>query len=351
MDGVVLPSYMRAQETRPEPLAGRIFSNVAMRAGEVIDVFYPDDARNRTGTPKQVQYVVRCDHRDGVGQLVTDDYVATVANKFGGVGDRERYTLRPRSNADARDGSRVLILCINGAKNNAVILAGFRHPDGPADDTKAALAGQGAAHPEAPLGYEWEFNGVRVSINDQGEVSLLASGATDTNGSPSPTRDPTNVGSSIVIQKNGTIRISNNRSDTGETIEIDSAKRQIHLKSQGSESSTEKSWTLTTGEDVVIEAGGDIKMIADGNAMLDAGGNTYVGTSGPHENLVLGQQLRTALLEFIEQVVVANAGTWGVFAGVPVLMGPSVLSSATLWMQKWLASPVPPILSKSSFTE
>jgi len=119
---------------------------------------------------KQWVYIVHVAYRDGVGIRSITPYRCTVSDLFGGMGDHFRYTLnRAGTTGDQgyTKGSRVLVLCPNGDKSNALIVGGMRHTkDETSDPNNVFLA--------------FQFNGVNVRIDSDGALSLVVSGATKT---------------------------------------------------------------------------------------------------------------------------------------------------------------------------
>lgn len=216
-DGTIVPSYLNARRTlRPQP-SGQ-FGNIMLRLGEVKEIVYPDDARNVS--KKVVEYRVAVQQRDrGVG--VTTDYThCVVSNLFGGLGDKLRYTVRSSTEKDIDpqtglgDGAIVLLLCINGETNNAVIIGGFQSQD------DAVESEEDGHH------LHFNFNGIDVAINKDGEFSFEFDGATKNDGNLTDEADANASGTKITITKDGTLTIA----DGGiQTMVIDRPNKTISL--------------------------------------------------------------------------------------------------------------------------
>ena len=122
----VLPHYL---EMRP-PSGDGAFGNMVMRVGEVQELIPPDDPRNLS--KKFIEYRVLVQHLDGETLTGTSREYAhcVLINPFGGLADRAFWLLRADSKRDDTGlgkGSKVLMMCVNGEHNSAVILGGVRY--------------------------------------------------------------------------------------------------------------------------------------------------------------------------------------------------------------------------------
>ena len=76
----------------------------------------------------------------------------------------------------------VLLLCLNGFSDSAIIISSLSNPQ-----RQSTLTGDG-------LHLEGEYNGVNIKVNSDGSTSLTFNGATDNNGNPvTPGQGPTTV--------------------------------------------------------------------------------------------------------------------------------------------------------------
>jgi len=168
-DGSVIPSFLGVIDTsRPEPTG--MWTNTMLRHGEVTDIIFPDDTRSLSH--KFIEYKVRVQHRDATGYATIEYGNCYVANLFGGIGDKLRFTLRKDSRFhDLGTGSKVLILCISGETQNAVIIGGIRDSQETVKDQRTD-------------GHNlfFEFNGLQSSINDAGEFTVTRLGKTQSDG-------------------------------------------------------------------------------------------------------------------------------------------------------------------------
>lgn len=195
----IIPAHLALHET-PRHYDGDVFDNVRVRFGEVQGIVYPDDAKSRSKT--FAEYSVYVQYRSN-GVMAAKLYENCVlVNQFGGLADQETFTLRFEKNPSTRQkgmtklgkGSKVLIACINGETERAVIIGGVRDPQDSDKDLK-----------DNGHNYHWLFNGVSLDVNKDGEVTLKYSGATDIDGKTSA--DSSKTGSLITLDKDGHVII------------------------------------------------------------------------------------------------------------------------------------------------
>jgi len=193
-DGSIIPSFLGVIDTsRPESTG--MWTNTMLRHGEVTDIIYPDDTRSLSH--KFIEYKVRVQHRDGTGYATIEYGNCYVANLFGGIGDKLRFTLRKDSRFhDLGTGSKVLILCISGETQNAVIIGGIRDSQETVKDQKAD-------------GHNlfFEFNGLQSSINDAGEFTVTRLGKTQSDGTPDSSVNQSLVNQILSMTVDGKIKV------------------------------------------------------------------------------------------------------------------------------------------------
>lgn len=174
----VIPSFLDVVGRPSRFDTGTAFNNVSLHIGEVQEMFYPNHPRNRS--KKVVEYRVFAqilENGAGVGKMY--DY-CVLLNPFAGFADKASWTLRPENKANSVSksdttpgkGSKVLLLCINGEQNNAVILGGLRDQ---AD----------AVETDAGHNLHLNFNGVDAAVNAEGELTIKYGGKTNAAGKTS----------------------------------------------------------------------------------------------------------------------------------------------------------------------
>lgn len=201
-DGSVVPSFLGVSNTTSPDLDTT--TNPFMREGEVVEIVYPDDKRSRT--KKVLEYIVEVQHTDR-GTSTAKLYNCVLANPLAGLADRIHFTLRTRkpqqkgkgkSDGKYEFGSKVLIVCINGHQHDAVIISGL-HDD---KNQKYRNAKSKGHH------FEAEFNGMLFEINKDGELTITYNGKNESNGKMSKSVDKNATGTTVKIQKNGSIRLA-----------------------------------------------------------------------------------------------------------------------------------------------
>jgi hypothetical protein len=160
-----------------------------------------------------------------------------------------------------QEGTIVLLLCLDGSSEKAIIISSLHHPSRKTKLNKDTFAA-GA------------MNGIEWSINEDGGFTVVFKGKTTADGKPA---DEKIGGSNIRIEKDGSIQISDNAK---ESIRIDQTKKIISLNA-------EKDININTDANLnlVAKANGnitikDLVMKASGAANIEATGEVSVKSSG-----------------------------------------------------------------------
>lgn len=294
-DGTVIPSYLQVEHTLdPEPSG--MFGNIMLRIGEVREVVYPNNPNSLS--KKVVEYRVAVQQRD-VGVGVTTEYShCVVGSLFGGVADKLRYTVRPSTgqnvdqDTDLGNGSMVLLLCVNGETDNAIIIGGFPAP---------------RDVPEADEGHHlhFNFNGIDVAINKNGEFALTFGGATKNDGTLVDGADAGASGTNVAIAKDGSLSITD--ASGKQFFKIDHTNKTIALTADG-----EYDVTCTNGN-VVIKS--------EGVLVGDATDAWVKGTSYRRAESQMNKQVSAALQGI--SIAATQLGALLAAAGSLMSMGPA----------------------------
>jgi len=217
----VIPSFLGRRSN--EYYDGDMFDNIRLRAGEVQEIVYPDDERNLSG--RFTEYRVLVQHRAN-GTAVTKMYDhCLLANFLGGLADKVHYTLRPEpSDADSQKngvgkGSKVLLLCVNGESDNAVILSGMR--DG-ADQTDAQSKAKDLGHH-----FYFNFNGISFFVDKDGQAVFTYNGKTDIDGKTNSDVDSKAVGTTLKFTNDGNAQFADK--DAKNALTIDHANKKVTI--------------------------------------------------------------------------------------------------------------------------
>lgn len=223
-DGTVIPSFVSMS---PRGISGggntQINDNV-LRLGEIKKLIYPD---NPLSYGKQtVEYEVEVQYRDGNGITTTSIYRgATISTLFGGEADRFHATLRPdaiRSLTEpVGEGSKVVILCLSGDQKRGIILGGIEDPRNKRKEKK-----------DDGHNLYFEFNGVRATINKEGEFQVRFIGATTTQGLLKDGVKEEDSGSLIKFTRGGSLILATDDGNEHK-ITLDHANSEIKILTTG----------------------------------------------------------------------------------------------------------------------
>jgi len=244
-NGTVLPSGLLSQDTR-SGLAGfnKTYKNFALRAGIVIASYDVDSKKNVSKIlPEYDILVIEQDENRGITPVTYRNCI--MANGFGGIGDYLEYRLRPQKKKTnkkldgkdfaGQDGSIVLILCLDGVSEKAIIVGGLQHPE-----RKTKLKGKDQI-------LAGEFNGMAISIADDGSANLTFKGATENDGTP---KDKSQGNTTIDIEKDGTLQFKNK----GATYRMEKAGNVLLQNIGTATIDSKKTISVKSGDKLNVEA-------------------------------------------------------------------------------------------------
>lgn len=203
-DGTIVPSFLSVNQTEQHS-QGSYFGNAYMIKGEVIKIIYPQDSDSNSG--QFIEYNVYIDNRNngtGNNEILHN---CSLSNGFAGLADKSAITLRAASQQPWKtgngysDGSKVLVLCVNGESTKPTIIGGLR-------DIADTSEQQDTAD-DPGLHAFWLFNGINTSINQDGELSVVFEGPTKNDGTLDTDKvDQDSTGTSFTITKNGNAELA-----------------------------------------------------------------------------------------------------------------------------------------------
>lgn len=257
----VMPSSILQERTESDfNYSQRISNNTTLKMGVVIEVIELEDKLN-------------------VSKVTTEYNVMTIESQnshvykncmavdgFGGITDFFNKKLRPttdpvkvskRNALNKQNGSIVLLLCIDGHSEQAIILGSIAHPD----RKNGKLTKDKGHH------LEGEFNGVNWQIDKDGALTVKFNSASDNDGKY---KDSKAGGSTLKMEKDGSIEASDG---SKEKIRIDKTSKTVSV-------SAEKDISLTTDANANITAKKNINAKATSNLLLDAGGSATMKSGG-----------------------------------------------------------------------
>lgn len=175
MDGSVIPSFLKYDSTASYSRKDQI-NRYELVIGEVKNVVYPDADNSRTKL--FMEYDVWAHVRSNSiseGQLF---YNCVQINPLAGLADQTYHILRanPKAGETGKgfgDGSKVLLLCLNGETFYPIIIGGVQDSK---DESQKDLS-------KDELLFKWIYNGIDVQINNDGEATVTYLGKTKNDGS------------------------------------------------------------------------------------------------------------------------------------------------------------------------
>ena len=207
-----------------------------MRLGEIKALIYPDN--NLSYNKNTVEYEVEIQYRDGDGTYVSSLYRGVTVNTlFGGVADRFHATYRPGTD-DHSIGSKVLILCLAGDQRKAIIMGGIEDPASTRKEEK------GSGH-----NLFFEFNGVKFTIDKDGEPELTFRGATRADGTLSDAAIPEAEGTRVKVTRDGNLTVAT--PGDAQFIRLNHANKKIEVLA-------DTAWEVTVNGELRFGVGKDI---------------------------------------------------------------------------------------------
>lgn len=257
----VLPSSLLQERTNDDfNYSQKISSNFSLKVGVVTDIIELEDKRNVSKVT--TEYTVMA-----VEEQSNNVYSNCMAvDGFGGLGDFFNKKLRKTEDSvktnkktalNKQNGSIVLLLCIDGHSEQAIIVGSIAHPD----RKNGKLTKDKGHH------LEGEFNGINWQIDKDGALTVKFNSASDNDGKY---KDEKAGGSIVKIEKDGSIEATDGNK---EKIRIDKTKKTIDI-------AAEKDISATTDANANITAKKAVNIKATADALLDAGGSITLKSAG-----------------------------------------------------------------------
>jgi hypothetical protein len=267
MDRPVVPSYLQSAMGVPDSTSNTIlnYSEVSLRTGIIEEVLPPNHPRNRS--KRYTEYNVGISYVRGASNVTYKRYYSCVQmDTFGSLADTFQATLRKSTKPIAQlqevKGARVLVLCINDDTAHGIIVGGT--PNSTIPPTKEDLGHH----------LKFEFNGVLIEINKDGEASIAAKGPTDENGDVLQDYDP-DAATSIKMLQNGNVEIRSGYSEAASVV-LDAANGAINLNcTDGGLIVNSGEYSMVRGEEMLSAMENMYQTISDAlKALVPAGTGT-----------------------------------------------------------------------------
>jgi len=235
--GAVLPHFLSADNSANSSGFNKQYKNNSLRVGTIIKTHALDENSNVSKTA--VEYDVIVSEQDANKGSVHITYRNCLyQDGLGGIGDFFEKTLRSQKkkktkkdgfDSAGQDGSQVLLLCLNGASDRAIIIGSLKH-----HDRKTKLTGKG------PQMFG-SFNGIDVQIETDGSCRLTFNGATDNDGKPLDAKQGVTT---VDIEKDGSVQIKN----AGVTQRLQKDGKVVLNAEDTMSISNKKTLTISSGE-------------------------------------------------------------------------------------------------------
>jgi hypothetical protein len=242
-NGTVLPFGLLGQNDS-DMMAGfnKSYRNTPLRMGIVIKAYVISDPGNLTGLTTEYDVFV-FEQNEDKGSTIIKYKNCLSSEGLGSIADYFEKTLRVRGNlvqqgsplidTKGQNGAVVLLLCLDGMSDKAIIMSGLTHPD-----RQTNLVN------DQPY-LEGEYNGVNVVVANDGSAKFTFNGATDNDGN---IIDDSQGPTVAQIEKDG-------------SFQIDHSTITFRLDRNGTA-------TLTTDKDLDLNITGDVNVNAQGDATV-----------------------------------------------------------------------------------
>ena len=279
--------------------SGGAYSNFIFRQGEVFEIIYPDSPKSVSKTFTEYNVLVAHYENEVIGHKLYHN--CRLINPLAGGADKCTWTLRASTKTvedyKSSDGSKVLVLCVEGSYNRAVIVGGIL------DERCGGDSEKDGHH------LNWNFNGVNFKVNDDGSWEIVNTGKNTNLGSLDGSVDKDGIGTTVKVEANGNFSVTSAKKS--QSITIDNANDTITIQ-------------------------GDSDVIVDGKTI-------HLGTNAGQQ-AVLGNQLVEILQELITAITAMTSFTFGV---------PGTITSVPLNAPQFLAiaAKLQMILSNQTFVK
>lgn len=332
-NGAVLPSGLLGHNPEVE-MAGfnKSYRNYALKVGVILHSYDVKDNINISKLTTEYDVMVVEQHEDkGATTIVYKNCMSAAG--LGSVADYFEANLRKLEkntsgkdsiNLNNQNGATVLMLCLDGVGDKAIIIGAISHPD-----RKTNL------QTTAPY-LEGEYNGANIMVDNDGAATFTFKGATDNDGNPTDTTQGTTT---ISVEKDGSYQVGHDSI----TERLDRNGQYTVTSKDVATFNTDTNFAVNATEDIVLTAKGDLNGSMN-NLVLNAQGSATISCqklsiSASSDISMSGSQITMQGQSIVQikapQVSVQGQVALGSSGGMPVLL----LSS----MMLGYAGPIPVI--------
>lgn len=264
-NGTILPSGLLGQQSVEFVSAfNKTYEQVQLRAGIIIAAYDLDSKGNIRKTAPEYDVLVMEQDRNRGTTTTTYKNVVSIES-FGGMSDFFEYKRRPQTKTEKdsfqkTDGQFVLLLCLDGSSEKAIIIGSMKHAQ-----RLSKLTAKAGLH------LEGEYNGLNWSINKDGAFTLTFKSPTDNEGK---IINEKLAGSNFNIKKDGTLQLSTqdlNKPELNESITLDKTKQSLSLTAR-------KNTSISTGGDFTNAIKGSFNNTIEKDLSLSVTGSSTLSS-------------------------------------------------------------------------
>jgi hypothetical protein len=200
-NGTVLPHGLQSVRGYEANVAAfnQSYRNTGIKAGFITASYAANDPNNKSKLCTEYDvFTIEQFENKGTTSILYKNCLSSQG--FGSIADFFEFTLRYKTTQNQtgaptfsdQDGAIVLIKCLDNCGDKAIVVGNLIHPDRPTDITSIAPQMAG------------EYNGVAVTVNNDGSCSFTFKGATDSQGVPT---DPSQGNTTVQIATDGSFSI------------------------------------------------------------------------------------------------------------------------------------------------
>lgn len=244
---LIIPSYFKAGES--SSFSDYMFNNITLKIGQVIKANYPDSNKDKNAF---ITYDVLVNEQKDLEQYNAIYYDCMPTQSFGSAADYVEYSIRTNMNdKDQNDdllttgttielgndeqskkllGATVVIACIGGDGTSPVIVGYL--PSLILDQNKNYKP----QSKDDGRFLKFNFNGIKIDINNDGELFIQRQGPTNNDGTLDDKSDggkSESINSFFKIDKEGQILISTTAKEDASTLSKDDLDNVILIDKKG----------------------------------------------------------------------------------------------------------------------
>jgi hypothetical protein len=273
-DNSVLPSFLGVREVSDQSNGFTEFNSVY--AGEVRKIIDTSDPKNKNKKFLEYDVAISLFQNGTSSQMLL--YSVPISSIFGGAADYFKYKLRaseltqPKGNG-LSSGSKVLVVFIDGKRTKPIIIGGLKEAGN--DNFPSQTPSEKLEVDATP--FRFEYNGLTVGINDDGELLVFFRGKTKADGTLEYTADQLAEGAGFDFLKDGTLFF---HGPGNQSIKIDETNKSIEVNSSNLFSVVSEGEIETfSKKQTVLSAFEDFEVRGSKNIRLDSNFGVLTGTA------------------------------------------------------------------------